>query len=444
MLLGLVAANAGDARVLGAAMPRHVDSVLPRVGALVEGPAFSPYLSGEANLRRFDAADRHAPRRTRNARVAEALDRVGLSHAGPQEGARLLARHEAAARHRERAAHATRAARARRADERPRPAGHPRGARAHPLVRRRRHDGLRVEPPARRGRAGVLARRGHERRAAGGAGHARRVPRRGRGARAGAHARRRGWPGEVLSRRARMEVDGRSPTARRPWHDSARREVAPETIVAALVAGGRARARVRDVHATSSSGSSSSRGRGSTLSSEAAEPASSSRRSSAGRARRSTPLPRTHGAARRHPWLLGSELLTLFRRRRTWAMLGALALIPILIGVAISVAGRRAERPRPGVPRARSRRTACSSGVTALIVAIPLFLPLTIGVVAGDTIAGEASHGTLRYLLIAPAGRIRLLAREVRGRGGVLRGRDAHGRRGRHARGLGCCSRSAR
>ncbi|WP_238476281.1 ABC transporter ATP-binding protein [Agromyces mariniharenae] len=81
MLLGLVAANAGDARVLGVDMPRHVDAVLPRVGALVEGPAFSPYLSGAANLRRFDAADRHAPRRSRDHRVAEALDRVGLSHA---------------------------------------------------------------------------------------------------------------------------------------------------------------------------------------------------------------------------------------------------------------------------------------------------------------------------------------------------------------------------
>ena len=81
MLLGLVAASAGDARVLGSDMPRHVDTVLPRVGALVEGPAFSPYLSGEANLRRFDAADRHAPRRTRSARVTEALERVGLSHA---------------------------------------------------------------------------------------------------------------------------------------------------------------------------------------------------------------------------------------------------------------------------------------------------------------------------------------------------------------------------
>ncbi|KQW08416.1 multidrug ABC transporter ATP-binding protein [Leifsonia sp. Root4] len=81
MLLGLVAASSGSARVLGTEMPGGVGRVLPRVGALVEGPAFSPYLSGEANLRRFDAADRGAPGRSRSARVAAALDRVGLSHA---------------------------------------------------------------------------------------------------------------------------------------------------------------------------------------------------------------------------------------------------------------------------------------------------------------------------------------------------------------------------
>jgi ABC-2 type transport system permease protein len=46
---------------------------------------------------------------------------------------------------------------------------------------------------------------------------------------------------------------------------------------------------------------------------------------------------------------------------------------------------------------------------TALTVSIPLFLPLTVAVVAGDSIAGEASFGTLRYLLIAPVGRVRLL-----------------------------------
>lgn len=47
--------------------------------------------------------------------------------------------------------------------------------------------------------------------------------------------------------------------------------------------------------------------------------------------------------------------------------------------------------------------------VVATLVAIPLFLPLTVGVVAGDTIAGEASTGTLRYLLMSPVGRGRLL-----------------------------------
>ncbi|WP_210415462.1 ABC transporter permease [Agromyces laixinhei] len=106
--------------------------------------------------------------------------------------------------------------------------------------------------------------------------------------------------------------------------------------------------------------------------------------------------------------LLGSELLTLFRRRRTWALLGALALIPILIGVAIRVAG---DSPSGRGPAFLDQITnnGLFVGVTAMLVATPLFLPLTIGVVAGDTIAGEASHGTLRYLLIAPAGRIRLL-----------------------------------
>jgi ABC-2 type transport system permease protein len=49
------------------------------------------------------------------------------------------------------------------------------------------------------------------------------------------------------------------------------------------------------------------------------------------------------------------------------------------------------------------------TGFTAMLLAMPLFLPLTISVVSGDTIAGEAGQGTLRYLLIAPVSRLRLL-----------------------------------
>ena len=81
MLLGLIGATAGRHELLGVAMPEYAADVLPRVGALVEGPGFHPYLSGRDNLRRLDAADRSAEARTTDARIAAALDRVGLSAA---------------------------------------------------------------------------------------------------------------------------------------------------------------------------------------------------------------------------------------------------------------------------------------------------------------------------------------------------------------------------
>lgn len=81
MLLGLAAASAGTVRLLGQEMPEKLHDVLPRVGALVEGPAFYPFLSGTANLHRLDAVGPHTIPSTRKARVNRALERVGLEHA---------------------------------------------------------------------------------------------------------------------------------------------------------------------------------------------------------------------------------------------------------------------------------------------------------------------------------------------------------------------------
>ncbi len=78
MLLGLVYPTSGTQELLGAPMPAAEASVLPRVGSLVEGPAFYPFLSGWANLARIDAADRTADPSTAAARINEALERVGL------------------------------------------------------------------------------------------------------------------------------------------------------------------------------------------------------------------------------------------------------------------------------------------------------------------------------------------------------------------------------
>ncbi len=81
MLLGLAFPTSGTAQILGTPMPSGSARVLHRVGSLVEGPAFFPFLSGWENLARCDAADRSADPRTAKARIGETLERVGLTAA---------------------------------------------------------------------------------------------------------------------------------------------------------------------------------------------------------------------------------------------------------------------------------------------------------------------------------------------------------------------------
>ncbi|MFI0240889.1 ABC transporter ATP-binding protein [Streptomyces sp. NPDC016845] len=85
MLMGLIEPTAGTARVLGRPMPRATRAVLPHVGALIEGPALYGFLNGRDNLLRYDSADPTANPRTRKARVAQALDRVGLTAAAAKK-----------------------------------------------------------------------------------------------------------------------------------------------------------------------------------------------------------------------------------------------------------------------------------------------------------------------------------------------------------------------
>ena len=89
MLLGLVYATSGSMEVLGRPMPRDLRSVLPDIGALVEGPAAYPHLSATANLTLLDAAAPYpggpgllTAGRDRRRRVREALEIVGLAGVG--------------------------------------------------------------------------------------------------------------------------------------------------------------------------------------------------------------------------------------------------------------------------------------------------------------------------------------------------------------------------
>ncbi len=127
----------------------------------------------------------------------------------------------------------------------------------------------------------------------------------------------------------------------------------------------------------------------------------------------STPVGTDDAGTRARPGaslrLLVSELRLLAGRTRLRAGLLVLAAVPVLIAVVVRWLGGPSS-PAEGPPFLSD---VTSNGLfvafTALAVELPLFLPLAVGVVAGDSVAGEAQGGTLRYLLVAPAGRTRFV-----------------------------------
>ena len=105
--------------------------------------------------------------------------------------------------------------------------------------------------------------------------------------------------------------------------------------------------------------------------------------------------------------LYRSELSLTFRRRRNQALLVLVGAVPVLVGIALRLAGK----PGNGGPELINQvaGNGVFLSVASLFFLLPLILPLAVAVVSGDSIAGEASAGTLRYLLAVPAGRTRLL-----------------------------------
>ena len=127
---------------------------------------------------------------------------------------------------------------------------------------------------------------------------------------------------------------------------------------------------------------------------------------------RATSGGRTPPMVARSGRFLRSEIGMVFRRRRNQALLVVLGCIPILIAVAIKVSGGTSGGGNGDAATLFGSIT--SNGVfvafSALFVIMPLFLPMAVSVVAGDSVSGEANSGTLRYLLAVPVGRSRLLA----------------------------------
>jgi ABC-2 type transport system permease protein len=111
--------------------------------------------------------------------------------------------------------------------------------------------------------------------------------------------------------------------------------------------------------------------------------------------------------------LFASELRLVFRRRRNLVLLAVTAVFPLVIGIALRIAAPHPQGGGSGSGAAFFNELA-GNGVFLTFIALSslliLVLPVVVAVVAGDSVAGEAAYGTLRYLLAVPAGRTRLLA----------------------------------
>jgi ABC-2 type transport system permease protein len=104
---------------------------------------------------------------------------------------------------------------------------------------------------------------------------------------------------------------------------------------------------------------------------------------------------------------LRSELKIIFGRRRNLAGMGVLAVVPVILAVAVRVSAPGQGDGPPFVSAITGNGLFVA--FAALALELPLFLPLAVSAISGDTVAGEANLGTLRYLLAIPAGRTRLL-----------------------------------
>lgn len=111
--------------------------------------------------------------------------------------------------------------------------------------------------------------------------------------------------------------------------------------------------------------------------------------------------------------MIAVELAKVARRPRTWLSLALLCGLPALVAVFLAATD---VGPGPGEEPAFLSAVLANGALfpaAALAIVLPLFLPVAVAVVGGDAVAGEASSGMLRYLLLRPVGRTRLLVAKL-------------------------------
>lgn len=111
--------------------------------------------------------------------------------------------------------------------------------------------------------------------------------------------------------------------------------------------------------------------------------------------------------------MIAVELHKLARRPRTWVSIALLCGLPAMVAAFLAATE---VGPGPGeepVFLSAVLNNGALFPAAALAIVLPLFLPVAVAVVGGDAVAGESTAGTLRYLLLRPVSRTRLLVAKL-------------------------------
>ena len=111
--------------------------------------------------------------------------------------------------------------------------------------------------------------------------------------------------------------------------------------------------------------------------------------------------------------MIAVELRKLLLRPQVWVSVALLCALPALVAVLLATSHVNPPPGRGAAFLSAVRSNGSLYPAAALALVLPVFLPLAVAVVAGDAVAGEAARGTLRYLLVRPVGRGRLLAAKL-------------------------------
>ena len=111
--------------------------------------------------------------------------------------------------------------------------------------------------------------------------------------------------------------------------------------------------------------------------------------------------------------MITTELALMLRRRRVWLCWALLCALPAVVAVLLATTRLAPPPGRGGAFLSAVLSDGQLFPAAALALVLPVFLPITVAIVAGDAVAGEAAAGTLRYLLVRPVGRLRLLVAKL-------------------------------